>query len=199
MLKNDKEFNEMKDILDLNKLIQKQKENNDLKTKIEEDSQIIMRHYNDQISVLSRNKKEDLEKIELEKNKIDKYNNALNYLSNNRFNSISQLTISSNYGEKSTDKRSFKINNLFETLDKKGKLEWVLTNKDIGKIQVIKRYSSSFQNINRGFYKNPYLFYSLLSIPEINKSELMKINKWKKVKELTKEKYKLNDEQNKVV
>ncbi len=199
LLKNDKEFNEMKDILDLNKLIQKQKENNDLKTKIEEDSQIIMRHYNDQISVLSRNKKEDLEKIELEKNKIDKYNNALNYLSNNRFNSISQLTISSNYGEKSTDKRSFKINNLFETLDKKGKLEWVLTNKDIGKIQVIKRYSSSFQNINRGFYKNPYLFYSLLSIPEINKSELMKINKWKKVKELTKEKYKLNDDQNKVV
>ena len=38
-IENDKEFNEMKDILDLNKLIQKQKENNDLKTKIEEDSQ----------------------------------------------------------------------------------------------------------------------------------------------------------------
>lgn len=183
--------------LDQKKLLKKDR-NDNLNIKLEEDDKIL-ENYNLKIEACSNRKKECLNKINDQDKKINNYKMVLNYLSDKRFNSISELLISSNYSEKETNKRVFKISNIYEVLSTKPKLDWILSNNDIGKIQIIKRYKSSFTNINKGFYKNPYLFYSLLSIPEINQSEMIKENKWKRVNELIKEKYNLNDDQKKVV
>lgn len=157
-------------------------------------------------------KKKEIEKYNIENKKIQKeigelenellkYKSIFNYINDDRFINIYDLEISSNYQEQ-TNKRIFKIRSILDyeksELDKK-KLGWVIINKDIGKMQVVRRYNTSFKNINMGFYKNPYLFYSLLSIPEINKSDLMNIEKWKDINDKIKSKYILNKEQIKVV
>ncbi|MDK2819392.1 MAG: AAA family ATPase [Mycoplasmataceae bacterium] len=149
-------------------------------------------------------KHSDLSKEQTKKEKfLEKQKQILSYLSQDKFLSISELIISSNYRD-NDGKRSFKIKDIFDNTDEQNnskaiRLNWVITNKDVGKIEVIKRYKYSFDNINKGFYKNPYLFYSLLSIPEINKDALVSENKWKNVNPVIREKYNLNDDQEKVI
>lgn len=121
------------------------------------------------------------EKITHSKKLIDffKKNNIINF---------SNVKISSESKNDDINKKYFSIQNIHTKVINEDILKWQISEQNNGMIQIIKRYRNSFKNIEQGFYKNPFLFYSMLSIPTIEKFE-------RGINNDTKRKYNLNDKQ----
>ena len=136
-----------------------------------------IREYNDTISMYNKNIS-DYKKKNMQLSKIQKF------LKNKNIKFYYKCEIASKYKSGEINFKNFSIQSFHSSIGE----EWNISEKDLGKISVARRYKTAISNSFQGTYRNPFLIYSLFQTPKIPHYP-------KSVSENIIKKYELNDKQ----